>query len=274
MIKLFVTDLDNTLFNDDKRINPEDRQAIRDLMAAGVHICLASGRMDKELIQVMQQLNGSFHRISQNGAFIYTNEDECLLSAAFKGDLARQLYEEAAPFGLAGFINVEDRMMIPAKTEAVKTIESRMFFPFEVHPGVLDEIGKTIQPSKLCFIGEIEKIKLLESTVREKFAGRLDTFISDKDCIDLMPPNISKGAGLQLLLDKLGLHPEESACIGDSYNDISMLRCTPHSFAMSNADKAVQKEASYVADSVAEAARWVLHYNEKNSYEKVPTKGL
>ncbi|SEN51631.1 HAD family hydrolase [Lihuaxuella thermophila] len=261
MIKLFVSDLDNTLFNDEKQISEDDRRAIRALMDAGIHICLASGRMDKELVSVMEQLGGSFHRISQNGAFVYTREGERLLAASFEGNLARHLYEAAAPFGLVGFISMEDRMLVPSVTEDVRRIESRMMFPVEEHPGVLEEIGTTIQPSKICFIGDIGKIRQLETRVHQQFPGRVDTFISDRDCIDLMPPNISKGAGLKRLLDKLDLKPHETACIGDSYNDISMLQLTPHSFAMFHADPEVQKEARHTAKSVAEAAEWVLDYN-------------
>jgi Cof subfamily protein (haloacid dehalogenase superfamily) len=263
MIRLFVSDLDNTLFNREKKIEEKDKQAIRELIEAGVNICLASGRMDKELIEVMQELGVAAHRISQNGAFIYTCQNECLHSAAFDGHLARQLYEESLPFGLACFISQENEMIVPKKTEEIRAIEKRMKLLIEEQPTVIEEIGKTIYPSKLCFFGAIDKIKELERHINRKYQGKLDTFISDKDCIDFMPPGISKGAALRQLLNHLGLQPEEVACIGDSFNDVSMLRLTPHSFAMSHADPAVQKEANHFADSVADAAQWVLKHNRQ-----------
>jgi Cof subfamily protein (haloacid dehalogenase superfamily) len=265
MIKLFVSDLDNTLFTGEKTIRVEDRNAIRRLMDAGVEICLASGRMDKELVQVMRELSGSFHRISQNGAFVYTREDESLLSVHFEGDLARRLYEDALPYGLTGFISLEDRMLVPRITDGIRAFETRLMFPIEEDPTILKEIGQSIYPSKICLIGPIENIRRLERHVHDQYAGLVDTFISDRDCIDLMPPGISKGEGLRRLLDRLGIRPEETVTIGDSYNDISMLQATPHSFAMAHADEEVRRAARYTVNSVAEAAEWVLERNQSVS---------
>lgn len=261
MIRLFVSDLDNTLFNEEKNVSPENREALHALMAEGIQICLASGRMDKELVNVMSQLNAKFHRISQNGAFIYDTDDQCLLSSHFDGDTARELYELAESYSLAGFINQEDSMFVKQKNELIKQIEAQMRMPIEEHPELLDGLGTSFLASKLCYFGNIEEIKKLEKAVNERFSDRVDSFISDRHCIDFMPPGISKGAGLKRLLDHLGLKEEEVACIGDSFNDVSMLRLTPHSFAMAGADPAVKQEASHVVNSVAEAAHWVLAFN-------------
>jgi Cof subfamily protein (haloacid dehalogenase superfamily) len=261
MIRLFVSDLDNTLLNHEKTVDDANRAALRQLAGAGVELCLASGRMDKELIQLMDGIVPRFHRISQNGAFIYTCEGKCLQSVHFEGTLARQLYEEAAPFGLAGFISVEDRMFAPRFTLEIREISERMILPLEERPNVLEEIGSTLFPSKLCFFGSMDKIKALMEHLERKFAGQLDMFISDKDCLDLMPRNISKGSALLRLMKKLNLEPEEVACIGDSYNDVSMFRVAGHSFAMNVADNEVKKEAGRVVNSVAEAIEFILEYN-------------
>jgi Cof subfamily protein (haloacid dehalogenase superfamily) len=261
MIRLFVSDLDNTLLNNDKNVEATDQAALRTLENEGVILCLASGRMDKELTRIADEIGINAHRISQNGAFLYTNENEKLHSAAFPGELARELYREALPFGLSCFINQENEMLVQENTSMIRAIEERMKMPVKEEPNVLEQIGKTIHPSKLCFFGEIDTIKKLERHINTKYRGQLDTFISDKDCIDFMPYGISKGAAIRKLIAQLDIKPEEVACIGDSFNDISMLQLTPHSFAMAGADPAVQKEAAHVVHSVAEAANWVLGFN-------------
>ncbi|TCW40552.1 hypothetical protein EDC32_101194 [Laceyella sacchari] len=265
MIRLFVSDLDNTLFNDKKTVNPEDKEALMALADAGVQVCLASGRMDKELVSVMNELQGEFHRISQNGAFIYDTNNQRLYSAHFDGDTARELFRIAEPYQLVGFISQEDGMFVPRKSEMVQQIETQMRMPIEERADVLDCLGTSIFASKLCYIGDMDEIKKLEATVKEHFADRVDSFISDRHCIDFMPPGVSKGVGLKRLIDHLGMKEEEVACIGDSYNDISMLRLTKHSFAMAVADTAVKREATHTVASVAEAARWVLAYNSQIS---------
>ncbi|WP_164491623.1 HAD family hydrolase [Staphylospora marina] len=263
MIKLFVSDLDNTLFTEGKTVREEDRRAIRRLAESGVRICLASGRMDKELLCVAEELGVSCHRISQNGAFVYTQSGESLLSVHFEGNLARRLFEESLKTGVAVFLSTEDRMLVPRMTEQIRAIEHRMLFPVEENPRVFDEIGRSLKPSKICLIGPIERLLSLRSLVNDMVPGQVDTFISDRDCLDLMPPGISKGNALRILREHLGIRPEETVTIGDSYNDISMLESVPHSFAMAHADEEVKRRAARTAESVAEAVEWVLeHMNQ------------
>jgi Cof subfamily protein (haloacid dehalogenase superfamily) len=210
----------------------------------------------------MNQLASPFHRISLNGAFIRTHQGEKLGSVVFEGDLARQIYKAAQSIGIFGFIGTDDRIFIPDRSHPmVSEVEERLKIQMEEHPNVLEEIGTTLKPSKLCYIGSREQMEVLEKYIHEKFPNQTNSYISDVDCIDFMPRNVSKGAALQVLINHLGLQPEEIACIGDSYNDISMFQLTPHSFVMEIADPEVKKYATHTVSSVAEAAQWVQQYN-------------
>lgn len=265
MIKLFVSDLDNTLFNDEKQVAPRDQEALKSLKEAGLHIALASGRMDYELVKVMNLIESRFHRISQNGAFIYTRDGKCLQSAAFSGELSRQIYREGNTFGLPCFITQENEMFVAEKTDAVLAIEKRMKLSVRVIPEMDKQLGKTLFPSKITYFGEPHEIRKLDRYIQQTFASQVDSVISDRDCLDFMPPGISKGASLKKLADEFGLQPEEIATIGDSFNDVSMLHFTPHSFAMRHAPAEVKQQASHVVSSVHEAAEQVLSHNRIHS---------
>ncbi len=265
MIKLFVSDLDNTLFNHEKKVSPHDQKALKSLMAAGLHIALASGRMDYELVKIMNLLESRFHRISQNGAYIYTRDGQCLQSATFTGDLSRQIYKEAKPFGLPCFINQKNEMFVTEKTDTVLAIQKRMKLKVHVLPEMAMELGRTLFPSKITYFGEPDKIKRLGEHIKQTFTTQVDSFISDRDCLDFMPPGISKGASLKKLADEFGLQPEEIATVGDSFNDVSMLRFTPHSFAMQHAPAEVKEQATHLVSSVHEAAEKVLAHNRIHS---------
>ena len=262
MIKLFISDLDNTLFDHEKQIRPEDQSALHALMDAGLEIGLASGRMDFEIVQVMNQLHGRFHRISQNGAFIYTKEGECLQRVAFSGKISKQIYEAAQSFGLICFVSEENEMFVNEKTDKALAIEERMKLSLHLRPQLPEEMGESLFPSKLCFFGDIKDLKRLDQHIHQLFPSQVDSFISDKDCLDFMPPGISKGNALKKLAEKLGLKPEEIATIGDSFNDVSMLEFTPHSFAMNHAPSEVKQKAKHSVSSVHEACKWVLQYNQ------------
>ncbi len=68
-----------------------------------------------------------------------------------------------------------------------------------------------------------------------------------------MPHNVSKGNGLQILLETLKIEPEECACAGDAFNDVSMMMLVQHSFAMSHSYPEVKKAARYEVETVADA---------------------
>ena len=46
---------------------------------------------------------------------------------------------------------------------------------------------------------------------------------------------VSKGSALRRLMEHLQIEANEVACIGDSFNDISMFEVTPHSFTLHHA---------------------------------------
>ncbi|MET3292733.1 UNVERIFIED_CONTAM: Cof subfamily protein (haloacid dehalogenase superfamily) [Brevibacillus sp. OAP136] len=261
MIKLFVTDLDGTLLDDEKQVPEKNRQALRELAAAGVEVCLASGRMHGELTTIMDDLRVTCHRISQNGSFVYTCEEKLLHSDAFEPELAKELYAAARHYGFVEMISVGQTIYTPNKSEATKKIEARMLMPFEVKSDVVESFASDFAPCKLSYFGEMEKLREMQAAIREAFPGEVEVVVSDVDCVDFMPIHVSKGVGLRFLLKELGVKPEETVVIGDSFNDLSMFTLTPHSFVMAHSDADVRKRASREADSVAQAVEWVLQAN-------------
>ena len=74
MIKMLVSDLDGTLIDKKNQVAPQDVKAMKKLRAHDVDIFLASGRMDNEIMEVAKVIGDQYHRVSQNGAFVITNE--------------------------------------------------------------------------------------------------------------------------------------------------------------------------------------------------------
>ncbi|MGD8190798.1 HAD family hydrolase [Brevibacillus ginsengisoli] len=251
-MKLFVTDLDGTLLDKGRQVRSSDKQALQEAAAMGIEICLASGRMDVELVKVMREVGGNYHRISQNGAFVTTKDNELLQTETFEPILAKQLIEIASPYDFATLIGINQTVYTPGETEAIQAIQQRMFTTFQVDPDIADKFERQT-PCKLSFFGDITKLRALQAELAQKHGNSVETFISDKDCLDVMPAGVSKGRGLQALMNKLGITSDEVACIGDAFNDVSMFKVARHSFAMGHGPEEVRKAAVQVVDSVAEA---------------------
>ncbi|KXY35213.1 Cof-type HAD-IIB family hydrolase [Bacillus sp. FSL K6-0067] len=263
MIKLFISDIDGTMMSHSGKIQEEDVLAIQDLMNQNVGIAFASGRLDNEIIELMNNINGKFHRISINGVCVYTHENKQLLSSQITPEILPELLKITSGENYIRYVCDESNYYIEEKTTLIQQIEKKIALASVEEPNLLNKVNKTIFPNKISIGGNKEEIIVLKDKLEQIFKGKISTFISAEQVLDIMPAQISKGAAISVLLEELKLAPEEIACIGDSYNDIPMFSLTPHSFAMSTANREVKQHANYVVNSVKEAINQVIVYNTK-----------
>ncbi len=93
-----------------------------------------------------------------------------------------------------------------------------------------------------------QKIELFRSVVGDM----MDVVGSGEGYFDVVCPGVSKATGLQRLLDRWGITPEECIAFGDSDNDLAMLELVGCSYAMANAPENVREAADCLAPSCAE----------------------
>jgi hydroxymethylpyrimidine pyrophosphatase-like HAD family hydrolase len=69
-----------------------------------------------------------------------------------------------------------------------------------------------------------------------------------KRTIEINSKNTNKGIALQYLLKHLNLTKDNLMAIGDSYNDVEMLKLAKYSFVMNHADNEIKKLAKFKDD--------------------------
>lgn len=69
---------------------------------------------------------------------------------------------------------------------------------------------------------------------------------------EMMPKGISKATGIQMIIDHYNVSLENCYAIGDSNNDLAMLKYVPNSIAMGNAMQDILPYCSYQTASVEE----------------------
>lgn len=259
MIKMIISDLDGTLLSFDNKVRDDDINAIHAALDHGINFCLASGRKDLDIQAVAKIIGGNkFHRISQNGAFVFSSDDHELHRTSFEPAIAKKLYERIIGEDVITILSTIDKEYVEVKDEVIRKIEERLFSPIEEEKDLKEKIGKSIHTSKIIINGAEKTIRQLQKKLMDTFPDELDTFISESKILDVMPKNISKGNAIKILMENVGLSSNEIACIGDSYNDIPMFKLTKNSFAMSSAHPDVKKEAKFVVGTVAEAIEQIL----------------
>ena len=103
----------------------------------------------------------------------------------------------------------------------------------------------------------------MEKQLRKEF-DHLYITASKPPYLEVMHPEATKGRALAAVAEYFGVKQDEVMAVGDSYNDLEMIRWAGLGVAMANAPSVVRKEADYVTCSndengVAEALeRWVL----------------
>lgn len=70
------------------------------------------------------------------------------------------------------------------------------------------------------------------------------------DFLEIVPKPYSKATGIQYLVDHLGYSLEDTISIGDSTNDLPMLKYTHEAIAMGNSNPLLFDEVSYVTNNV------------------------
>ncbi|MYL38339.1 HAD family hydrolase [Halobacillus litoralis] len=253
MIKLFVTDLDGTLLGQDHYIKNEDVDALKKMIEHGTPLAVASGRMDHEISEVLKRVGVNGHRVSQNGAFVFDNQNKPVHAKTFDPDLARRIVHEIDAEPMVKTVSTADETFTKEHSHWIDLISEQMFHDIIVKPELNEVIGTKVTPSKITLHGEEADVIKAADKVARTFGEEIDSFISHETCVDMMPKNINKQSGLKKLIEGLGLAPEEVACVGDSFNDVSMFEMTPHSYVMSTARDEVKEKAGTVVDHVHEA---------------------
>lgn len=267
-IKLFVSDMDGTLFDSRLQVSGETIQALWALRRQGVILAFASGRMAADVPQALR------------GAVSYFIESDGGIVRELAGD--RVIYHEAIDWQTAAdYVSWLERegyfAYIHYGRRFITTKKNRDPRMPVCYPGVfdqaesVDDLGFYIKKQQIC----PEKIGTLfcdPSPVkrvlacRDKFPGA--TIVQTNTmAVEAHSPRTSKGAALQWLSERLGLAPAEVAAVGDNDNDITMLRFAGHSFAMGNATRGAREAAGQITASndengVALAAGRFLHKNK------------
>ena len=111
---------------------------------------------------------------------------------------------------------------------------------------------------KVIFMATEDKINSIRPQVEATFTGKAAITTAIPGMLELLPLGASKRAGVEYLLNRLGVEPSKVMAIGDGENDVEMLQLCGLGVAVGNAGAAARSVADVVVgsndeDGVAEA---------------------
>lgn len=247
--KLIFFDIDGTIIGWDGYIPASAVQAIHSARKAGNLCVINTGRPYSHIDPLVKAI-GFDGFVCSCGQHLVLNE-EVIFHTGFDSELGREIIATARRCRMDTVYEAEHGIWFDVIHEDEPEMISATWVQFEqrgfdVHQSV-DIPG--FHFDKLCaFVREDSDTgQFLE--FMEKHGSII---YREGGMLEITRRGYSKESGLKQMIHRLGIRLEDCYAIGDSTNDLPMLRSVPHSIAMGNAPEEVKAAAEYVTASLHE----------------------
>lgn len=245
-IRMIVTDLDGTLVDAAYRISEENKKAVQAAAALGVPTVIATGRMHVSALNYAKELDVDAPIISYNGAMVRTTGGELLASSCLEPQVVERVLGYVFAKGWYVQSYAGDKLYYVEQTEAARVYESasKVYGEAIGRGGML---ARTKDVPKLLVVVPAEEIDDAIRDLRNRFRNEADAMQSNPTYIEVVRPGVSKARAMLNLAEQKGIRPDEIMALGDSGNDIEMIRAAGLGVAMGNALPAVKEAANEIA---------------------------
>ena len=263
-IRLVATDLDDTLLRRDLTISDRTVQTVQAAVKSGVVVTVATGRMFCSALPHARRLGVDVPLITYNGALIRRAETgETLYERPIEEEAAAKLLAVSREKGWYVQSYLDDVLHVPVLNERARNYAAHAAVePVVDGEAFFDQPGR---PHKMLLIATPAEIPAIQAEVNRIFGNDFCVTSSKAHFLEFVHPEASKGVALAFLADYYGIKQEEVMAIGDSHNDVEMIRYAGWGVAVANAVEQVRQAAqavtaSHQEDGVAVAIeRFVLH---------------
>ena len=252
MIRMIALDVDGTLLTSRGELTRETVRAIRAAREKGVKVVLSTGRSTQEAVWLTGLAGCDGRAVCLGGAAVADMAD------------GRHLRRWDIPDGLAASVLelLRDKplacMVFAGETNLLDAYSARHYRETYPFPAYLDTVVEAEDISLWLRANRRPLTKIHAEGAPELFPPLLEELgklsgltltSSGRDNFEVLAAGADKGKALLLLGAEWGISPEETAAIGDSGNDLAMLRAVGCPVAMGNAPDEVKAVCAMVTDS-------------------------
>lgn len=256
-IRLIAYDIDGTLIREGTNTVPsENASALRMAAEAGILLCPATGRAYTSISSLLGKLMEGSFCMCMNGAAVYGPQGETICTRPIETALAESIRQRILASGRYEIVLGGDNMQYlhdPSEELLHKLRDGlgerlTLLREGELVPEPMIKITAFCPDSAIAF-----------PELYDGFQGQVNAAIAGKTWVDFTVSD--KGTGVLDLCNALGVSPEETAAIGDNFNDEAMLEAVGYPFLMENAVPVLREKYPCHVPSVAEAVRRILEWN-------------
>lgn len=252
MIRMIALDVDGTLLTSRGELTGETVRAIRAARKKGVKVVLSTGRSVPEAVWLTGLAGCDGRAVCLGGAAVADMAD------------GRHIRRWDIPDGLAASVLEVLRgqplacMVFAGEVNLLDTRSARFYRETYPFPAYLDTVVETADVSSWLKANGKPLTKIHAEGAPELFPPLLEKLRelpgltltrSGRENFEVLAHGVDKGRALRLLGEEWGISPAETAAIGDSDNDLAMLRAVGCPVAMGNAPDGVKAVCAMVTGS-------------------------
>ena len=242
---LIATDLDGTLLDDEKMISDRAKKAIAEYQQRGGIFTIATGRKEESAQRFAEQLHVKAPVVAFNGAKVIDfHKGKSLLERSLDSALAVEAYIALRTLQKDIVIYSDGKPLVSGVTPVI----SKYMHSIEMSLRTVDDIHELSKHiiTKILIIDPAKEFDRIIQALTPILGSQLNAISSDDEYFELLPPGVSKGNGLAIIAESLGIPMSETVAIGDHFNDISMLLAAGLGVAVANAREEVRHAADYI----------------------------
>lgn len=258
-IRLVAMDLDDTLLRDDWTISPRVVKAIQKAQAQGVKMTIATGRMPISTRPYAEQLGVDVPVITYHGAMIQqVLSGDILFRRVIPSALAAEIVQNVSERGVHAQVYLKDRVVAQELNEWSQAYARIASVPIEKEDLSILLSQEREGVEKILLIAEEADLDQLAPSLKQRYGEKVHITKSKPSFLEILDGSVNKGIALAALAARFGIVREEIMAIGDSFNDLEMIKYAGIGVAMGNARLEIKEWADVVTasneeDGVAEA---------------------
>ena len=240
MSKTLILDIDNTLIEAMKELQPRSEAALRRWLAAGHRLVFASGKNAcafDDLIALLKMREG-WH-IASNGGILAEPSTGRFERLACVGARSQRCMDVMDQLGIPYFAYTLDEIVInrPMPQAQIDHLE----FLKDPRVELRDAVDPRAVVKLLMFINaaDEETPRRLRQALQPETMG-LQLIRTSGELLEIHDQHQTKAVGVRALANKLHLDVNDLYAVGDSENDMSMLEIVGHPYIVANASQTLK----------------------------------
>lgn len=255
---LFCTDLDGTLYGNDKTVSKRNLEAIEYFKSQGGLFTFITGRVPQSSrgIAGLIKPNAPFGCV--NGGGVFDNDANKYLwkvpldYGAF--ELVKEVEQKLPQMGIQ--FSTENGVYFYKDNKAMELFRDITGLPYKTCH--FEDCKENFMKIVFADMEENEMSELIDFLSAHPKAQQFDFVRSAKILYEIIPKGVSKGNVLCKMAELLSVDIKKTIAVGDYNNDLSMIKTAGLGFAVKNAVDEVKAAADYVTVSNDEDAIAVI----------------